>query len=91
MVLTWSSGAAGAQVPYKHKVGGSNPSATTIEKRESPISNGVFLFYGSLWTDSFLAELGRRVSGEARRGVSSRVFLGRFWQADSRPGWVLGR
>ena len=29
MVCTWSSGAAGAQVPYKHKVGGSNPSSTT--------------------------------------------------------------
>ena len=29
MILTWSSGAAGAQVPYKHKVGGSNPSSTT--------------------------------------------------------------
>lgn len=30
MLSTWSSGAAGAQVPYKHKVGGSNPSSTTI-------------------------------------------------------------
>lgn len=26
---SWSLGAAGAQVPYKHWVGGSNPSATT--------------------------------------------------------------
>ena len=39
-LLTWSSGAAGAQVPYKHKVGGSNPSSTTTETK-SP-SNGAF-------------------------------------------------
>lgn len=26
-------GAAGAQVPYKHKVGGSNPSSPTIENK----------------------------------------------------------
>lgn len=26
----WSRGAAGAQVPYKDKVAGSNPAATTI-------------------------------------------------------------
>ncbi len=29
--ITWSIGAAGAQVPYKHKVAGSNPASTTIE------------------------------------------------------------
>ena len=29
----WSSGAAGAQVPYKHKVGGSNPSSTTMKTK----------------------------------------------------------
>ena len=37
----WSSGAAGAQVPYKHKVGGSNPSSTTIEFK-SPINRWGF-------------------------------------------------
>lgn len=31
-----SRGAAGAQVPYKHKVGGSNPSATTRGIRRAP-------------------------------------------------------
>ena len=36
-----SVGAAGAQVPYKHKVGGSNPSPTTIE-RKSQASPGFF-------------------------------------------------
>lgn len=32
-VCIWSAGAAGAQVPYKHKVGGSNPSPTTINSK----------------------------------------------------------
>lgn len=31
-------GAAGAQVPYKHKVGGSNPSSPTIEKQRLPMA-----------------------------------------------------
>lgn len=40
-----SRGAAGAQVPYKHKVGGSNPSATTmIIRRSSPIFEAVACF-----------------------------------------------
>lgn len=45
-----SRGAAGAQVPYKHKVGGSNPSATTRSiRRSSPIFEAVacFRFQGS--------------------------------------------
>ena len=40
----WSSGAAGAQVPYKHKVGGSNPSSTTIEMQDAAQEHGVFFF-----------------------------------------------
>ena len=45
-----SRGAAGAQVPYKHKVGGSNPSATTRSiRRSSLILEAVtcFRFQGS--------------------------------------------
>ena len=30
-IKSWAIGAAGAQVPYKHKVGGSNPSSPTID------------------------------------------------------------
>lgn len=43
---SWSSGAAGAQVPYKHKVGGSNPSSTTMNFRRPPLvfSGGLFVF-----------------------------------------------
>ena len=46
-----SRGAAGAQVPYKHKVGGSNPSATTRSIRRSSLGftgGGLFGFQGSL-------------------------------------------
>lgn len=41
----WSIGAAGAQVPYKHKVGGSNPSSTTmILRRGLELSGPRFCF-----------------------------------------------
>lgn len=40
-----SVGAAGAQVPYKHKVGGSNPSPTTTrDQARSHIYSGLFQF-----------------------------------------------
>ncbi len=43
LLLTWSSGAAGAQVPYKHKVGGSNPSSTTINN-QGPHNGGLVVY-----------------------------------------------
>lgn len=47
-----SVGAAGAQVPYKHKVGGSNPSPTTTkDQARSHICSGLFQFqalYGNM-------------------------------------------
>ena len=38
-------GAAGAQVPYKHKAGGSNPSSPTINFKTSS-DGGLFRFQG---------------------------------------------
>ena len=38
-------GAAGAQVPYKHKAGGSNPSSPTINSKTSS-DGGLFRFQG---------------------------------------------
>ena len=40
-------GAAGAQVPYKHKAGGSNPSSPTTNS-ETSSNGGLFRFRGSL-------------------------------------------
>ena len=39
-------GAAGAQVPYKHKAGGSNPSSPTINSKTSS-DGGLFRFQGA--------------------------------------------
>ena len=40
-------GAAGAQVPYKHKVTGSNPVPATIETAGQTFSSDLFLFQGN--------------------------------------------
>ena len=43
----WAIGAAGAQVPYKHKVGGSNPSSTTRFPGQGIVL--AFLFSAAVW------------------------------------------
>ncbi len=40
-------GAAGAQVPYKHKAGGSNPSSPTTNS-ETSSNGGLFYFQGAV-------------------------------------------
>ena len=43
----WAIGAAGAQVPYKHKAGGSNPSSPTTNS-ETSSDGGLFHFWGAV-------------------------------------------
>ena len=85
MLSPWAIGAAGAQVPYKHKGTGSNPVSPTMNVKARHLPGFLFfdpsftLLYGLLhveslthqkWQKSAKSMRGREVSEEKRKGVN---------------------